>query len=139
MSSPQRHHDYFIRVGYADTDRMGFAHHSRILVYMESARTEMLRTTGDSYLQWENRGILLPVIETRIEYGKPALYDDVLRVRTRITELTRLKLRFDYELDCEARGVLIGKSFTQHVFMNREGRPIRVGAETLDLLKPFVN
>lgn len=49
------------RVGYRDTDQMGFMHHSCFLVYMESARTEMLRATGSSYREWEDAGYLLPL------------------------------------------------------------------------------
>lgn len=134
MSAAGRHFDYFVRVGYADTDRMGFAHHARFLVYMESARTEMLRSLGDSYRGWEDRGVLLPVVHADIDYLKPALYDDVLRVRCSIGVLTRLRIRFDYRIDCEERGIHVANSFTQHVFMNKEGRPIRIGPEFLELL-----
>ncbi|CAN5347161.1 thioesterase family protein [soil metagenome] len=132
MTTPFQYH---VRVGYADTDRMGFVHHSRFLVYMESARTEMLRAGGDSYHAWEDRGILLPVTEVQVSYHKPALYDDMLRIDTVIEEVTRLRLRFRYEVYCDERIARIATGMTSHVFMNKEGRPTRVAEDVIQKLK----
>ena len=38
-----------LRVRYAETDQMGVAHHSSYFVWMEAARTELLRESGLSY------------------------------------------------------------------------------------------
>lgn len=126
---------YTVRVSYADTDRMGFVHHSRYLVYMESARTELLRATGQSYLQWEESGVLLPVVGIQIDFRKPGYYDDIVHVETEITDVTRLRLAFRYRIHCPARAVEIAVAESAHVFMNKEGRPVRVGPEILDSLR----
>ncbi|MCC6546892.1 acyl-CoA thioesterase [Candidatus Sumerlaeota bacterium] len=123
------------RVGYADTDRMGFAHHSRFVVYLEAARIELLRSLGESYREWEDRGILLPVTEVAIQYTKPAYYDDVLGISVRIVELTRIRLKFAYEVRCDAREAILASGTTSHVFMNKDGRPARVGEDVLAKLR----
>ena len=126
---------YTVRVGYADTDKMGFAHHSRFVVYLESARIELLRSLGENYKEWEDRGILLPVTEISINYAKPAYFDDVLGISVRIGELSRIRLKFDYEVRCDARGLTLATGTTSHVFMNGEGKPMRVAEDVLAKLR----
>ena len=138
MTGHAKQHDYYVRVGYADTDRMSFVHHSRYLVYMESARTEMLRAMGQSYKEWEESGLLLPLVEAHVNYRRPAIYDDMLRVRVRITQLTKLRLRFDYEVFCEERQEQIATGHTAHVFMNKDLRPVRAGTQFMETLRPYV-
>lgn len=41
--------DTIIRVRYNETDRMGYLHHGVYPVYLEIARTEMLRSLGTAY------------------------------------------------------------------------------------------
>lgn len=135
---PPSYHDYHVRVGYADTDRMGFAHHSRYLVYMESARTEMLRATGQSYKQWEDEGFLLPLTESHVQYRLAAEYDDVLRVRVTLTQLTKLRVRFEYEIHCDERNAHIASGHTAHFFMNKEYRPVRASERFLEALRPML-
>ncbi len=131
---------YKVRVGYADTDRMGMVHHSRYLVYMEAARTELLRATGDSYRAWEDRGVLLPVTRAEVDYRQPGLYDDILHVETSLVELTRLRLRFLYKIFCPGRdNVHLATGQTSHAFMNKEGRPFRAGPEVLGKLEPLLS
>src|SRR5438128_7798897 len=74
--------DTTIRVRYAETDRMGLLHHANYLVYFEQARTELLRTQGYTYKDLEDRGLLLVLTKVEVRYKRPALYDDVLTIRT---------------------------------------------------------
>jgi acyl-CoA thioester hydrolase len=50
--------DTAIRVRYAETDRMGLLHHAQYLVYLEQARTEVLRSQGLTYRDLEDQGFL---------------------------------------------------------------------------------
>jgi acyl-CoA thioester hydrolase len=137
-AQPGISHEYLVRVGYADVDKMGFVHHSRYLVYLESARTELLRTTGISYREWEERGILLPLTECSLQYRQPGRYDDELSVKTEIIECTRLRISFQYRVEALASRTLIATGITRHVFMSPEGRPIRASAELLAMLAPYL-
>lgn len=114
---------------------MGFLHHSRFIVYAETARTELLRSTGESYLEWEQRGILLPLTHCSLDFNKPAFYDDLVNVKVYLVEMTRLRLSFKYEFCREPDGELLATGATAHVFMNPNLRPIRVDEKTLDRLR----
>ena len=65
-----------LRVRYAETDQMGIAHHSSYFVWMEAARTELLRERGLSYRELEERGYLLPVHEALCRYKRSVQYDE---------------------------------------------------------------
>jgi len=77
---------------------MGFAHHSGFATWFEMGRSEMLRLNGISYREFEEQGHLLPVVDLRIRYKKPARYDDILRLVSHMTEITRAKIVFEYKL-----------------------------------------
>ena len=76
-----------IRVRYAETDQMGIAYHGNYFAWFEVGRTDLLRGLGLTYRELEADGLRLPVIETRARFLRPALYDDMLDVRTRLAEL----------------------------------------------------
>lgn len=49
-----------LTVRYAETDRMGIAHHSHYPVWFEQARTEFVTRCGLTYSQMEQEGVLTP-------------------------------------------------------------------------------
>ncbi len=113
-----------IRVRYADTDQMGFAYYARYLEWFETGRTEMLRALSLPYAEIEKQKVALPVLEAHCQYRKPALYDQLLRVVSRLRELPRASLRIDYEIFDETNQ-LLAEGYTTHAFINREGKPVR--------------
>jgi acyl-CoA thioester hydrolase len=110
-----------IRVRYGETDRMGYAFYANYALYFEVGRTEMLRTLGFTYRQWEDSGIILPVKSLSINYMAPAYYDDLLLVRTTLKEKPTVKITFDYELYNES-GTLLCTGNTVLVFTNAKSR-----------------
>jgi acyl-CoA thioester hydrolase len=66
---------------------------------------------------------MLVVAEASCRYKRPARFDDLLNVRTRITESQRRTIRFGYEILREASGELIATGETLHVVCDRQGRP----------------
>ena len=119
-------HAYEVRVRYGDTDQMGFAYHANHLYWFEIARTEWLRARGRSYKELEAEGLSLPVIEARCRYLAPARYDDRLRLVTRIGELARAAVRFDYRIENAADGRLLAEGSTRHCVLGPAGRPVRI-------------
>ena len=61
-------HNIKIRVPYADTDPMGFVHHSNYVKYCEIARWEALRELGIPYIDMEKQGYIAPVISMKFEF-----------------------------------------------------------------------
>lgn len=90
--------NYDIRVRYGEVDRMGFLYHAHYVNYFDSARTEMIRSLGVSNVEIEQSGIMIPVLNVNINYGKPAHYDDILTIKTMIKERVSVKNTFHYEV-----------------------------------------
>ena len=86
-----------LRVRYGETDQMGFVYYGNYAQYYEVGRVEAMRSLGFSYREMEENGILMPVINLTINYKKPALYDDEVRVVTMVKEMPKVRITFDYE------------------------------------------
>lgn len=87
-----------LRVRYSECDPMNVAHHSAYAVWFEMGRTELLRGDGVSYADLEREGVRLAVVELRVKYRRPARYDDLLRLETRLVEASHVKIRHEYNL-----------------------------------------
>ena len=112
-----------LRVRYAETDKMGVVYHANYLIWFEIGRTEYCRARGFSYRDMEeSENAFLVVAESYCRYKAPAYYDDILVVRTHVTELRRRSLRFGYEIIREADGVVIAEGETGHVVTDERGR-----------------
>ena len=114
------------RVSYGETDTMGVLYYAEYLHLFERARGEYIRRCGMSYAEVEKRGLILPVREAQCRYRSPAHYDDLLLVRTGISEWTRASMRFVYEIWNEDKTRLLATGMTQHALVNKEGRPVAV-------------
>jgi acyl-CoA thioester hydrolase len=60
------------RIIYADTDQMGVVYHSNYFKFFEMCRGEMMRENNLSYKEVEDKGFMLPIIESHCEYKLPA-------------------------------------------------------------------
>src|SRR3989442_12074789 len=84
--------DLSIRVRYAESDPMGYLHHSKYFEYFEIGRTELLRQAGFAYRDLEAAGILFAVAKVECRFRAPAHYDDELVLMTRIERMTRARI-----------------------------------------------
>ncbi len=121
------------RVPYADVDQMGYVYYANYLIYFERGRNELLRNFGLPYVELEERGIMLPVIEAHCEYKKSANYDDQLSIIACAEEIKGIRAK----LSCEIfrRDELLAYGYTWHVSVNSQGRPCKMPKS---LLKLFV-
>jgi acyl-CoA thioester hydrolase len=87
-----------LRVRYAETDKMGYVYYGNYAQYYEVGRVEALRLLGTSYKEMEENGIMLPVHTLSVKYLKPAVYDDLLLIKTTIKERPTARITFDYEI-----------------------------------------
>lgn len=115
--------DTTVTVRYAETDMMGIVYHGAYLPWLEVGRTQLLREHGVPYHELEADGFRLPVLELAVKYHRPALYDDVVEIRTTLRERPSIRIRLEYEL---RRGEdLLLTAWTQHAFVDRQGKPVR--------------
>jgi acyl-CoA thioester hydrolase len=119
--------DFFettVRVRYVETDQMGMVYHGHYYVYFEGGRVELMRARGVAYKEMEEHDdSYIVVAESHCRHLRPARYDDLLRVRTRVVESRRRTIRFAYEILNDATRELLATGETLHVVCNREGRP----------------
>ena len=117
-------HEIQIRVRYSETDAMGFLHHSNYLSYFEMGRTELLRSQGGNYREMEESGLLMVVVKIECNYRKPARYDDLLTLKTRVSRVTPAKLEHTYQL---FRGQeLLTEAHTLLACLDRQGNVLRI-------------
>ena len=115
-----------VRVRYAETDQMGIAWHGEYLAWFEVGRTDLLRGCGCTYRDLEAQGLRLPVIEVQARYLRPALYDDVLEIQTRLTDIGGARVSFDYEVRREGTEGPLATGSTSHAAIDLRGRPRRI-------------
>ncbi len=124
-----------IRVRYGETDQMGVVYHGNYALYLEMGRIEWLRKYGISYKDMEENGVMLPVVSLAINYKKPAVYDDVIYVKTQLKKRPSAKIEFDYEITNQAGDVLT-TAHTVLVFVDKKtNRPIRAPQYIMDLIE----
>ncbi len=114
-----------IRVRYGETDQMGYVYYGNYAQYFEVARVEWLRKLGISYKKLEEDGIMLPVLKLEVNYHKPAKYDDLLTIITKVTKKPSVRIEFNFEIYNEQKELLT-TGFTSLVFIDmKRNRPIR--------------
>ncbi len=120
-----------IRVRYQETDQMGMAYHANYLVWFEIGRTELMRSIGLPYIEFEKSSLYLPVLKAYCEYKHAARYDDLLTIITFIESLQYVRTVFNYEIRRDDKKIAGG--YTEHAFINEAGRPV-----VLKKISPFL-
>ena len=123
-------HETQIRVRYAETDRMGYAYYGNHAQYYEVGRVELLRTIGYPYNEMEDDGVMCPVTAFEVRYVRPALYDELLTVRTEIRTMPTENIVFTVELlNAQRKLVSAGKvtlAFVDAATRRRTAAPERL-------------
>ena len=118
------YHDATVRVRYAETDQMGVVYHANYLIWFEVGRVELMRTLGLEYKRMEiEDDCRIVVADAHCRYHHSAMYDEVLRIRTRIAESRNRVIKFSYEVIRDADGRVLANGETTHVICGRNGRP----------------
>ena len=107
-----------IKVRYAETDAMAVVHHANYYIYFEVAREDLIRESGISYKDLEDKGIMMPLIETHCKYIEAAKYDDDLVVESSISELTPVKVRIEYIVRRKNDNTILATGNTLQTFVD---------------------
>ncbi len=122
------------RVTMGETDAYGVMYYANYFHLFERGRTELFRALGIEYKQvLQQKQILMPVVETACKYMAPIVYDDMITIETAITNIESRGIRFDYRIIRDEAVLAVG--FTQHIFIDPQGRPVSFGKEVLEQLK----
>lgn len=132
MSTPVVQCEVPIRVRYAETDAMGFLHHAQYFVYFEIGRTELLRLSGVSYREMEDRRMFYVVAKLECRFKAPARYDDLLTLTTITERLTRVRVDHRYELRRD--GDLLTEATSTLVLVGPDKKPTGLPEDLYTLL-----
>jgi acyl-CoA thioester hydrolase len=127
-----------IRVRYGETDQMGYLYYGNYALYYEVGRAEAVRQLGFTYRELEEMGVMMPVVELHSNFYRPALYDDLVTVKTILKELPDgPKIQFHSELYNEQEQ-LLNKGVTTLVFYDpKEKKKINMPDALLARLASF--
>ncbi len=130
-------HQITLRVYYEDTDLAGVVYYANYLRFIERARTEALRDLGiDQAALKRDRGLVFVVCRLTIDYLSPAVFDDLLEVRTRVTRLRGASLEMAQEI---RRGdACLSRAAVTIACMDATGRPQRLPGDVRDRLGGLV-
>lgn len=130
-------HETKIRIRYAETDKMGYVYYGNYASFYEVARNEMLRSTGITYKDLEDMGVMMPVTDLICKYHHPARYDDLITIKVYIKERPMVRIQFEYEI-YNQNGILLNTGYTQLVFVDMEkNRPCRAPQIFQEKMEPF--
>ena len=87
------------KVYYEDTDASGRVYHANYLKFFERGRTDLIYQTKYTHDILLNKfNIIFLVKECSVKFIKPALFEDTIKVNTKIDELTRVKIKFNQKI-----------------------------------------
>ncbi|HKJ71401.1 MAG TPA: tol-pal system-associated acyl-CoA thioesterase [Gammaproteobacteria bacterium] len=85
-----------VRVYYEDTDHGGGVYYANYLRFFERGRTELLRALGFEQDELaRNHQVLFVVRRVEVDYLRPAVFNDRLRVVSEVSDLGRARVVFD--------------------------------------------
>jgi len=128
-----------VRVRYAETDAMGVVHHSNYIIWFEAGRSSFLRSLGRSYAYLERAGYHLRIAEVGARYLAPAFYDELLLIRTWLSETHSRSITFSYEVirpagSADEHPLVLTTGFTKLICTDHQGVVHRLPEGLLDLL-----
>ncbi len=127
-----------VRVRYAETDQMGVVYHSNYFQYYEVARAESIRQLGFTYADMEKMGVIMPVVEVQSRFLRPALYDDMLTIKTILKELPlHHKIEFHHEVYNEKEELLATGKIILYFMEAKTMKRTTMPALLLEKIKPY--
>ena len=116
---------YVRKVQYYETDMMGVVHHANYIHWMEEARIDFMDQLGFPYARMEAKGVLSPVKALSIEYKHPCTFGEEISITVSVESFNGVVLTIVYDMQNQ-KGETVCSARSEHVFMNREGRFVRM-------------
>ncbi len=114
------------RVRYQETDQMGIVYYSNYFVYFEMGRIEFLRSLGISYAEIEKENVFLAVAEAHCKYRAPAMFDDLLVIKTCLSKMKLARIEFCYEIRRINEETLIAEGSTLLACLGVNKKPMAI-------------
>ncbi len=119
---------YSHQVQYYETDMMGITHHANYIRWMEEARIDLMDQLGFPYQKMEAEGVLSPVRSVSCTYLKPSTFGDLVSIAVSLESFNGVVLTIRYAMTNQ-RNETVCEARSEHVFVSREGRIVRMKKE----------
>ena len=132
------HENFFhkLKVYYEDTDSGGVVYYANYLKFLERARTEALFSIGYSNKKIQDIFNSLIIVKScNIEYKKSAYLEDQLKVRSFVKSISKTSF-FMNQIITKEEDIIV-EAQIHLVFVNSEGKPVKIPEEIHSKLKPY--
>ena len=116
---------YKVKIYYEDTDSGGVVYYANYLKFLEIARSEIIYSFGLTNKKLLNdHNTLIIVKSCNIKYKKPARFEDVLTINSKIKSI--LKVSFIMEQIIKRDNEIISEAEVVLVTVNNRGKPVKI-------------
>lgn len=131
-------HHSKLRVRYAHTDQMGYVYYGNYASFYEVGRVEAMRNLGLRYADLEEeQNIIMPVMSMETKFIRPALYDELLSLETRISKLPTDTIKFRTDIYNEKKE-LVNSGIVKLYFVDKKTKQrIETPSILIDKLKQY--
>jgi acyl-CoA thioester hydrolase len=132
------HENFFhkVKVYYEDTDSGGVVYYANYLNFLERARTEALFSIGFSNKIIKDKFNSLIIVKScNVEYKKSAYLEDELIIRSFVKSITKTSFFMNQIISKDDDIIVDAK--THLVFINKEGKPIKIPEKIYSKFTPF--
>ncbi|MEO1961693.1 MAG: tol-pal system-associated acyl-CoA thioesterase [Paracoccus sp. (in: a-proteobacteria)] len=128
-------HSMILRVYYEDTDLAGIVYYANYLKFIERGRSEWLRALGiDQAALKRQAGLVFAVRRIEADYLRPARFDDLVQVATRLDMLSAARIVMDQTVTRD--GEVLFTAQVTIVCLNEAGAAQRLPADIRRKLAP---
>lgn len=126
------------RVRYADTDAQAVAYYGSYFTWLEVGLIHILGAHGIHLPALEREGRVLMTVETYARFRRPAVYDDLLVVRSRVAQAAAKRVGLEHEIVRAGDGRTLALGRTANVLVRAaDGVAAGEHGEVLPVLAPL--
>ena len=106
-----------IQVRFSDVDSMGVVWHGNYIKFFEDGREAFGNLYGINYMDFYNKGVLIPLVKINCDYKKPLRYGDTAVVETRFSNCEAARLQYEYVIFRNETDEVVATGSSVQVFL----------------------
>ena len=122
--TPDLSHEIQVVPPFFDIDSMDIVWHGHYVKYLELARCALLEKFDYGYLRMRESGYGWPIVDLRLKYVRPALFNQPLVVRAEIVEWEN-RLKFEYVIRDASSGAKVNTAMSIQVAVDMATREMQ--------------
>jgi acyl-CoA thioester hydrolase len=108
-------------IRFSDVDSLGIVWHGHYVQYFEDGREAFGKQHNLRYLDFYNKGYVVPIVNIQCDYKQVLRYGDRIIIETTYTPCEPAKINFTYRLLNAVTGDLVVTGSTTQVFLSKDG------------------